>query len=118
MTSDQDLPLPPTKRFRARPTSPAGMRAAKFAGLAFAIFVLANIITQVRFHLVGDRFSLLFQVFGPVIGISFIVTGFGTLINAVIAVTRQHERSAVIWLALLMGVFAAFFIIGDLLIPH
>lgn len=50
------------------------------------------------------------------VGIVLLVCGLGGGIAALIALIRGHERSALVWLALLPGLFVLF-VIGEFLVP-
>jgi hypothetical protein len=50
------------------------------------------------------------------VGIVLLVCGLGGGIAALIALIRGHERSALVWLALLPGLFVLF-MIGEFLVP-
>jgi hypothetical protein len=50
------------------------------------------------------------------VGIVLLVCGLGGGIAALIALIRRHERSALVWLALLPGLFVLF-MIGEFLVP-
>jgi hypothetical protein len=50
------------------------------------------------------------------VGIVLLVCGLGGGIAALIALIRRHKRSALVWLALLPGLFVLF-MIGEFLVP-
>jgi hypothetical protein len=50
------------------------------------------------------------------VGIVLLQCGIGGGIAALIALIRRHERSALVWLALLPGLFVLF-MIGEFLVP-
>jgi hypothetical protein len=50
------------------------------------------------------------------VGIVLLLCGIGGGIAALIALIRRHERSALVWLALLPGLFVLF-MIGEFLVP-
>jgi hypothetical protein len=54
----------------------------------------------------------------PFYGIFMMLCGFAAGIVGLIAVTRQHERSWLVWLTLLPGLFALVFVLGEFLVPH
>ena len=51
------------------------------------------------------------------VGIVLLLCAIGGGIAALIALIRRHERSALVWLALLPGLFVIF-MIGEALTPH
>jgi hypothetical protein len=50
------------------------------------------------------------------VGVLLLLCGFGGGIAALIALVRRHEHSALVWLALLPGLFVLF-MIGEFLVP-
>ena len=54
----------------------------------------------------------------PVYGVSMILCGITAGVTGTIAVIRQNERSWVVWLAILPGLFMLFLLIGEFIIPH
>jgi len=51
-------------------------------------------------------------------GILMMLCGLAAGIAGLIAVIRKHERSWLVWLALLPGAFVLFLLLGELLVPH
>jgi len=58
------------------------------------------------------------QVFLIFFGIFMMLCGLASGILALIAVTRQHERSWLVWLPILAGAFVLTFLLGEFLVPH
>ena len=58
------------------------------------------------------------QMILPFYGILMMLCGLGAGILGLIAVTRQHERAWLVWLAMLPGLFVLFFVLGEFLVPH
>jgi hypothetical protein len=54
----------------------------------------------------------------PFYGITMLACGLAAGITGLIAVTRRHERSWLVWLALLPGLFVLIFVLGEFLMPH
>lgn len=54
----------------------------------------------------------------PFYGIFMMLCGLAAGIVGLIAVTRQRERSWLVWLAILPGLFALVFVLGEFLVPH
>jgi hypothetical protein len=54
----------------------------------------------------------------PFYGIFMLLCGLGAGVMGLIAVVRQHERSWLVWLMLLPGLFVLFLLVGELLLPH
>ena len=51
-------------------------------------------------------------------GIAMLACGLAAGIVALVALTRRHERSWLIWLPLLAGIFVTFLLLGEFLAPH
>jgi len=58
------------------------------------------------------------QVILPFYGIFMLLCGLAAGVVGLIAVIRQHERSWLVWLTLLPGLFVLFFVLGEFLVPH
>lgn len=58
------------------------------------------------------------QVVLPFYGIIMMLCGFAAGIIGLIAVIRQHERSWLVWLTILPGLFVLVFVLGEFLVPH
>lgn len=58
------------------------------------------------------------RVAGPILGVALVATGIGALTTALLALTRDRERSWVVWVGLAYGVLGVLFLLGELLLPH
>jgi hypothetical protein len=47
-----------------------------------------------------------------------ILCGLSACLAGMIALIRNHERSWMVWLAVLPGAFLIFFLLGEFLVPH
>lgn len=54
----------------------------------------------------------------PFYGIFMLLCGLAAGVSAMLAVTRQHERSWLVWLTLLPAAFVLFLLLGEFLVPH
>jgi hypothetical protein len=54
----------------------------------------------------------------PAYGILMILCGLASGVTALIALIRKHERSWLVWLALLPGAMIVFLLLGEFLVPH
>jgi hypothetical protein len=54
----------------------------------------------------------------PFYGIFMLLCGLGSGLIGLIAVIREHERSWLVWLMILPGLFILFLLAGELLFPH
>ncbi len=58
------------------------------------------------------------QVVLPFYGIAMMLCGLAAGIVGLIAVIRRRERSWLVWLTLLPGLFVLVFVLGEFLVPH
>ena len=102
-----------TNPFFNLPTTKLGWWAV---ALAF-IFGLTNIInTAIFMRLPADepwRQGVL-----PVYGIIMLACGLAAGMTGLAAIIRRGERSWIVWLTLLPGVFVVFLLVGEFLFPH
>ena len=85
-------------------------------GLAVAFEILMIINSTIFMRLPEDvtwRVTVL-----PFFGIFMMLCGLAAGIVSLIVVTRQHERSWLVWLTLLVGLNALVFVLGEFLVPH
>lgn len=54
----------------------------------------------------------------PFYGFAMLACGLAAGISALVALTRRHERSWLVWLPILAGMFVIFLILGEFLFPH
>ena len=55
---------------------------------------------------------------GQLKGIAFAVVGMAALVTGLLSIIRSKERSILIFLAMLIGLVAMAFVIGEVLFPH
>jgi len=107
--SDQPL----WRRITRRPSTQLGWWSV---GLAVTFEILMIINSTIFMRLPEDvtwRVTIL-----PFYGIFMMLCGLAAGIVSLISVTRQHERSWLVWLTLLVGLNALVFVIGEFLVPH
>ena len=85
-------------------------------GLAIAFEVL-NIINSVVFMRLSENVPWR-QTVLPFYGIFMMLCGVSAGVVGLIAILRNHERSWLVWLAVLVGASALVFILAEFLIPH
>lgn len=51
-------------------------------------------------------------------GIGMLVCGLAAGVLALTALLRRHERSWLVWLPIVVGVFVIFLLLGEFLLPH
>lgn len=54
----------------------------------------------------------------PSYGILMLLCGLSSGITGAVAIVRQHERSWLVWLTVLPGLFVIFLLVGEFLFPH
>ena len=54
----------------------------------------------------------------PFYGIAMMGCGLASGITALVALLRRHERSGLVWLPVLAGLFVIVFLLGEFLVPH
>jgi hypothetical protein len=120
MKNKSALPLnePPSnpsirKRLFRLPSAPIGWWAA-WLGALFLVFWTINtfVFMPSNVHVTWRQIVL------PFYGIFMILCGLAAGIIGLIAVIRQHERSLLVWFALLPGLLVIFLLLGEFLVPH
>jgi hypothetical protein len=54
----------------------------------------------------------------PFYGIFMLLCGLAASVIGLVAIIRRHERSWLVWLALLPGASVLFLLLGEFLVPH
>jgi hypothetical protein len=81
----------------------------------FVVMFIINAFVFMALPSLGDgtwRQSIL-----PFYGIAMLLCGLVAGIIGLIAITRQHERSWLVWLTILPMVWVIFMLIGELIVP-
>ena len=108
---------PPSSPLRQRILAMPSSRLGRWSAALLAIFVLLFMINSFVFMPSKDdapwRHSL-----GPFYAIGMLLCGLVAGVLALIALVRRHERSWLVWLALLPGVLVLFLVLGEFLVPH
>lgn len=107
--------------FTTAPQSRAGRLAQSFM-IAFGLLFVLNQLTvallnDLRESPVGQLASQLPVAVWMVVGFGMLGVGIAASISAGIAVIRHGERSWVLWVALLPGLFVVFLLVGEFFIP-
>jgi predicted membrane channel-forming protein YqfA (hemolysin III family) len=82
--------------------------------LIFVVLWLINTMLVGGVVVVPDSWN---RVVMPIFGIFMLLCGLVSGVFALIAVIRQHEKSWLVWLPLLVGLFMLFLLVGEFLIP-
>lgn len=120
MKTDSELPVsasPSGQSLWQRISKWPGTRLGWWSvGLA-ALFEILMIINNSIFMRLPEDVTWRVTIL-PFYGIFLMLCGLAAGIVGLIAVTRQHERSWLVWLAILLGLFALVFVLGEFLVPH
>ena len=103
---------------RGKPQSKVGWWAAWFAAAFVFLWLINTALFMSTWESTAPWRLSLNSVFLPVYGIIMMLCGVGAGICALIAVIWKKERSWMVLITLLPGLFAIFFILGEFLIPH
>ena len=82
-----------------------------------AVFLVLFIINSAVFMRLPEDVTWRVTVL-PYYGIFMLLCGLAAGIAGLIAVIRRHERSWLVWLTLLPGLFVVFLVLGEFLVPH
>jgi hypothetical protein len=107
----QDQPV--QQRFLGRPITRLGRWSVGLAATFLALFIINSTVFMPSTVLIPWR-----EVILPFYGIAMLSCGLAAGIVGLIAVIRQRERSWLVWLTMLPGLFVLFFILGEFLVPH
>lgn len=102
-------------RFLARPHTRLGWWAVWLMA-AFAVMWIINSFVFIALPAFSD--AAWRQTILPVYAIFMLLCGLAAGIVGAIAITRQRERSWLVWLTLVPGLFVLFFLLGEFLVPH
>ncbi len=79
-----------------------------------AAFILLQVLSSILTGLGGMGSGPI----GPMIGVAFGVSGIAALITGLISVIKSKERSILVFIAILVGLFCLLFFLGEFLFPH
>jgi hypothetical protein len=104
-----------TKHLSWKPVARLGWWAV-WLGAAFVVMFVINAFVFMAMPSFGD--GTWRQMILPFYGILMLLCGLASGIAGVVAVIRQHERSWLVWLTLLPGLWVIFMLAGEFLFPH
>ncbi len=84
--------------------------------VAFVVMFFVNAFVFLAMPSLGD--GIWRQVVLPFYGIAMLLCGLSAGIVGLAAITRQHERSWLVWLAVLPFLWVIFMLVGEFLFPH
>ncbi|MBJ7354379.1 MAG: hypothetical protein JHC98_06100 [Thermoleophilaceae bacterium] len=87
-----------------------GRLSTQLLGATLIVFAAVVIVAALPG---GDDFVDSSTLYRTVASLAFTTTGAGALVTSAIAITRDGERSVFTWLALLLGMLAMAFVLGD-----
>ena len=95
---------------RVTPTTQLGRLSVQLLAASMIVFAAAITVSLMPG---GDDFVDSSKLYRFVAALAFFTTGAGALVTSAIAIIRDHERAVLTWLALLVGLFAAAFVLAD-----
>ncbi len=102
--------------FRRGPSTRLGRWAVGLAATFVLLFIINSVVFMPLFQYTpAEGWG---QTLLPVYGVFMMLVGLAAGPVGLLAILRQHERSWMVWLTLLPGAFALFFILGEFLFPH
>ena len=106
------MSLQPVFTFRQKPATRLGWWAVGLGGVYVLLFILTAIVSLVASRLPEPRNVM------PSSGMLMLLLGLASGVVALAAILRNHERSWLVWLALLPGILGVLAILGEFLLPH
>ena len=100
-------------RFRVTPTTKLGRLSVLLlaaTAIVFAAAVIVSLVSGGGSDSIVDTSAL----YRFATGVALLTTGLGAMVSAAIALIRDRERSLLTWFALVAGMFATAFVLGDL----
>lgn len=99
---------------RSVPSTPLGRWSVSLG----VLFLLLFLINTTVFMPTGGSMAPWRPIFLPFYGITMMAVGLAAGVTGTIAVTRSRERSWLVWVPLLVGLFVVVFLLGEILVPH
>ena len=106
------------ERVKGKPETKVGWWAAWLAAAFVVLWLINTFVFMSTWDSTAPWRLALNSVFLPVYGILTMLCGVGAGICALIAVIWKKERSWMVLVPLLPGLFAILFILGEFLVPH
>jgi hypothetical protein len=114
--------IKPNGRFFGLPKTRLGWWAfglfAAFVALFFLVNPLIMYVTNFTELLPTMEEAPWLQTILIFFGFFMLLCGLSASIVGMIALIRNHERSWMVWLAILPGAFVLFLLLGEFLVPH
>ena len=120
MKTDSELPVnvqptgqPLRRRILGWPSTRLGWWSVALAGVFVGLFIINSAVFMQLTTNAPWQQTLL-----PFYGIFMLLCGLAAGIVGLIAVIWRHERSWLVWLTMLPGLFVIFLLLGEFLVPH
>jgi len=97
-------------RISILPKSSLGRWSVGLAAAFILLFVLSLVLTGLGGVGPGPV--------GPIIGIAFGISGIAALVTGLISMIKSQERSILVFLAVVVGLFVLTFLLGEFIYPH
>ena len=97
-------------RISIPPKTSLGRWSVGLGGAFVLVFVLSGVLTGLGG--VGPGLG------GPILGVAFGISGIGAFVTGLISIIKSKERSILVFLAAVAGVFCLIFFLGEFLFPH
>jgi len=111
--SGQPPDQPTRPRFLGRPSTRLGWWSVALAATFAVLFIINATVFMPSTVEAPWRQTIL-----PFYGISMLLCGLAAGIVGLVAVVRRGERSWLVWLTILPGLFVLFLVLGEFLVPH
>jgi hypothetical protein len=99
--------------FFARPSTKLGWWSAWLLAAFVVMSVINTTVFMPSIVVIPWRQTIL-----PFYGIGMLACGLAAGIVGLIAIIRRHERSWLVWLPLVGGLWVVLFLLGEFLVPH
>lgn len=99
-----------------RPHTRLGWWSLRLAALFVVLFVINSAVFMPLSQYPANEWWM--HTYLPFYGIFMLLCGLAAGVSALLAVTRAHERSWLVWLTLLPAAFVLFLLLGEFLAPH
>ena len=103
-------------RFSILPKTSLGRWSVGLGAAFILIFVLSGVLTALGGVGVGP--APVGPIAGVALGVAFAISGIAALITGLISIIKSKERSILVFLAVIAGLFCLIFFLGEFLSPH
>lgn len=100
------------------PTKPVAKWSVRFLFAFLAAFVLSQVVFMFRVNNPGGEDFVQFRPLLIAISLVVMASGLGAFVTAVYSLIKEKEKSALLYVSLLLGAFVIIFLLGEVLFPH